>query len=70
LFANRAAIARVKRLLDPHKCQIFDFYVKKNCAPQKVAEKFGVPAAPGYLIKHRMVEALRIEVKRLEKEVT
>ena len=33
-----AAVARVKRRLDPHKYQIFDFNVKKEWAPQKVAE--------------------------------
>ena len=65
-----AAVARVKRRLDPHKYQIFDFYVKRSGRLKKLRRLFGVPVSQVYVIKHRMVEAIRIEVKRLEKEVT
>src|SRR5215212_4777258 len=66
LFA--AALARVKQKLDPAKYQIFDFYVNKEWEAEKVSEKFGVPVAQVYLIKHRVTEMLREEIKRLGRE--
>ena len=48
-----AAIAKVKRRVDPLKYQIFDFYVNKNWPPEKVAERFHVSVDQVYLIKHR-----------------
>ena len=65
-----AAIARVKRQFDPQKYQIFDFYVNKEWPPEKVAARFNVSVGQVYLIKHRMSETIRAEVKRLEKEMT
>jgi RNA polymerase sigma factor (sigma-70 family) len=65
-----AAIARVKRQFDPQKYQIFDFYVNKEWPPEKVASRFNVSVGQVYLIKHRMTETIRAEVKRLEKEMT
>ena len=65
-----AAIAKVKRHLDPQKYQIFDFYVNKNWPPEKVAARFSVSVDQVYLIKHRVTESIRAEVKRLEKEMT
>ena len=65
-----AAIARVKRQFDPQKYQIFDFYVNKEWPPEKVAARFNVSVGQVYLIKHRMTETIRAEVKRLEKEMT
>ena len=65
-----AATAKVKRRLDPEKYQIFDFYVNKEWPPDKVAETFGVSIDQVYLAKHRVIEVIKDEVKRLEKEVT
>jgi RNA polymerase sigma-70 factor (ECF subfamily) len=65
-----AAIARVKQKIDPEKFQIFDFYVKKEWAAEKVAATFGASIDQVYLIKHRVTEMLKEEVKRLEKELT
>jgi len=65
-----AAIVNVKRRLDPGKHQIFDFYVNKDWPPQKVAERFETSVSQVYLIKHRVTEAIREEVARLEKEMT
>src|ERR1017187_378845 len=65
-----AAMNNVKRRGDPQKYQIFDFYVNKDWAPGKVAECFGVSVDQGYQIKHRVMEAIRTEVGRLEKEMT
>jgi RNA polymerase sigma-70 factor (ECF subfamily) len=64
-----AAMAKVKRRLDPQKYQIFDLYVKKEWAPEKVAAAFGVSVDQVYLAKHRTMELIKEEVKRLEKEV-
>jgi RNA polymerase sigma factor, sigma-70 family len=61
----QAAIQRVKRKIDPEKYQIFDLYVNKNWAPEKVATMFQVPVNQVYLAKHRIVEMIRNEVEAL-----
>jgi RNA polymerase sigma-70 factor (ECF subfamily) len=65
-----AAIANVKRKIDPQKYQIFDFYVNKEWPAERVAAQFGVPIAQVYLAKHRVTELIKEEVKRLEREMT
>src|ERR1051325_2975483 len=65
-----AAIAKVKRRLDPQKFQIFDFYVNKEWPPEKVAQAFQISVDQVYLAKHRITEMIRTEVKRLEREMT
>jgi RNA polymerase sigma-70 factor (ECF subfamily) len=61
-----AAIAKVKRRLDPQKYQIFDLYVNKKWAPERVASTFGVTVPQVYLAKHRATELIREEIRRLE----
>jgi RNA polymerase sigma-70 factor (ECF subfamily) len=63
-----AAIVRVKRRLDPEKFQIFDFYVNKEWPPDKVAKAFGISVDQVYLAKHRVLEIIKEEVQRLQKE--
>ena len=65
-----AAVVKVKQRMDPQKYQIFDFYVNKEWAPEKVAKAFGVSVDHVYLAKHRVAEMIRAEVRRLEKETT
>ena len=65
-----AAIAKVKRRLDPQKYQIFDFYVNKEWPPEKVAETFNLTVAQVYLANHRDTEMNMDEEKRLEMKVT
>ena len=65
-----AAVAKVKPGQDPQKWQIFDFYVNKGWPPEKVAGRFGVSVDQVYLIKHRVTETIRAEVKRLERQMT
>ena len=65
-----AAIAKVKRRLDPQKYQIFDFHVNKEWPPEKVAARFNISVDQVYVIKHRVTEAIKAEVARLEKEMT
>jgi RNA polymerase sigma factor (sigma-70 family) len=64
-----AAVTKARRRLDPHQYQIFDFYVNKDWAPEKVAKAFSIPIAQVYLAKHRVTEAIREEVERLRKEM-
>jgi RNA polymerase sigma-70 factor (ECF subfamily) len=63
-----AAMARVKGRLDPQKLQIFDFYVNREWPPEDVARTFNVSVNQVYLVKNRVTELLRVEVRRLEKE--
>ena len=65
-----AAIAKVRRHVDPQKYQLFDFYVNQEWPAEKVAHAFCVPVEHVYLAKHRMTELIKEEVKRLEKEMT
>ena len=65
-----AAMAKVKRRLDPQKFQIFDLYVNKEWTPEKVAATFGISVDQVYLAKHRTTELIREEVERLKKEVS
>jgi RNA polymerase sigma-70 factor (ECF subfamily) len=63
------ALDHVKRRVDPQKYQIFDSCVNKGWPPEKVAEGFGVSVNQVYLAKHRITEALKSEVERLEKHM-
>jgi RNA polymerase sigma factor (sigma-70 family) len=65
LFA--AAIARVKRKVDPKQFQIFDCYVRKEWPAQKVAAELRVNIGRVYLARHRVSAALKKEVKSLER---
>ena len=65
-----AAIANIKRSVDPQKYQIFDLYVKKEWAAEKVAEAFGITVSQVYLAKHRISKMIKEEVNRLTEEVT
>jgi hypothetical protein len=56
--------------MDPQKMQIFDFYVNKEWPPAKIAARFHVSVDQVYQTKHRLTEAIRAEVNRLEKEMT
>ncbi len=62
-----AALAKVKAQVDPHAYQLFDFYVKKEWPADKVAARFGVSVSQVYVAKHRVKEAIKAEVQRLEK---
>jgi RNA polymerase sigma factor (sigma-70 family) len=62
-----AAIARVKRKIDPKQFQIFDCYVRKEWSAQKVAERLRVNVGQVYLARHRVAALLKKEIKTLEK---
>jgi RNA polymerase sigma-70 factor (ECF subfamily) len=65
-----AAVANVKRKLDPQKYQVFDFYVNKGWPPEKVAERFQISVDQVYLAKHRITELIKVEVARLRKKMS
>lgn len=65
-----AALERIKTRLDPQKFQIFDFYVKREWPPEKVAQTFNITVNQVYLVKNRVTDLLRDEVRRLEREAT
>ena len=62
-----AAIARVKKKVDPKQFQIFDCYVRKEWPAQKVAERLRVSVGQVYLARHRVAALLKKEIKTLEK---
>jgi len=62
-----AAIARVKKKVDPKQFQIFDCYVRKEWPAQKVAQRLGVNVGQVYLARHRVGALLKKEIKVLEK---
>ncbi len=62
-----AAIARVKRKIEPKQFQIFDCYVRKQWPVTKVAERLRVSVGQVYLARHRVVSLLKKEVRALER---
>jgi RNA polymerase sigma-70 factor (ECF subfamily) len=62
-----AAIARVKKKVDPKQFQIFDCYVRKEWPAQKVAAELRVSVGQVYLARHRVAALLKKEIKALEK---
>ena len=64
----KAAVANVKRRVDPQNYQLFDFYVNKDWPAAKVAETFNVAVDQVYLAKHRITALLTAEVARLDRE--
>jgi len=62
-----AAIARVKKKIDPKQFQIFDCYVRKEWPAQKVAQRLRVSIGQVYLARHRVSAVLKREIKALEK---
>lgn len=63
-----AAVAAVKRRVEPQNYQLFDFYVNKEWPAAKVASTFNVGVDQVYLAKHRVTEMLKAEVARLERD--
>jgi|SRR5262249_54919384 len=62
-----AAIARVKKKVDPKQFQIFDCYVRKEWPAQKVAEHLRVSMGQVYLARHRISALIKKETKQLER---
>jgi len=65
-----AAIARVKKQIEPKQFQIFDCYVRKEWPAQKVAERLRVNVGQVYLARHRVGGLLKKEIKALKEMET
>jgi RNA polymerase sigma factor (sigma-70 family) len=67
--AFEVALAQVKERVDPQKYEIFDLYVNQGWKPERLAAVFQISIDQVYLIKHRLTDLIREEVKRLENEM-
>lgn len=64
-----AALGKVRRRLNPRHYQAYDCCVNKGWKPERVAKLLGIPVDQVYLAKHRVLEAVKKEVQRLQHEI-
>jgi RNA polymerase sigma factor (sigma-70 family) len=64
-----AAVANVKRRLDPKKYQIYDLQVNRQWPPEKVSARMAVSVEEVTLAKQNITEMIQAEVKRLEEKM-
>ncbi len=63
-----AALARVRETTNPRHFQAFDYCVLKAWPVSKVATTLGMNAAQVYLAKHRVSQAMKRAVRRIEND--
>jgi RNA polymerase sigma factor (sigma-70 family) len=63
------AVSRIKDQVSPDQYQIFDFYVLRQMPVAKVARSLGVNVAQIYLARHRVLKAIKKEVRNLERKL-
>jgi RNA polymerase sigma factor (sigma-70 family) len=63
-----AALARVRAEINPRHFQVFDYCVLKEWPASKVAATLGLNAAQVYLAKHRVAQAMKRAVRRINDE--
>src|SRR5262245_51095635 len=63
-----AAVANIKKQVNPEHYQLFDLYVIQKWPARKIARTLGVSAGQVYVAKHRIGGLLRKEIRQLEKE--
>ena len=63
-----AALAQVRAASNPRHFQIFDYCVLKEWPASKVAATLGLNAAQVYLAKHRIAQAMKRAVRRINDE--
>lgn len=63
-----AALADVRASINPRHFQIFDYCVLKEWPASKVAATLGLNAAQVYLAKHRVAQAMKRAVRRINDE--
>jgi RNA polymerase sigma-70 factor (ECF subfamily) len=61
-----AALARIKRQVQPQHYQIYHLHVVLGQPAREVAHTLGVSAAQIYLAKHRIGGSLKKEIRRLK----
>jgi RNA polymerase sigma factor (sigma-70 family) len=64
-----AAVANVKRRLEPAKYQIYDFCVNKKWPPQRVAAVFGLLVDQVLEAQQEINEMIQAEARRLEQQM-
>ena len=64
-----AALARIRDQVSPEQYQIFDFYELREMPVAKVARALGVNVAQVYLARHRVLAAIKKEVRKLERKM-
>lgn len=62
-----AALARVRKRIDPKQYQIFDCYVVKGWAASRVAAELRVHIGQVYLARHRVSALVRKEIEKIER---
>ena len=63
-----AALTRVRAEINPRHFQVFDYCVLKDWPASKVAATLGLNAAQVYLAKHRVAQAMKRAVRRINDE--
>ena len=63
-----AALARVRATANPRHFQAFDYCVLKEWPVAKVAATLGLNSAQVYLAKHRVAQAMKRAVRRINEE--
>lgn len=63
-----AALARVRAEINPKHFQVFDYCVLKEWPAAKVAATLGLNAAQVYLAKHRVTQAMKRAVRKINDE--
>jgi RNA polymerase sigma factor (sigma-70 family) len=63
-----AALARVRAEINPKHYQVFDYCVLKEWPASKVATTLNLNAAQVYLAKHRVAQAMKRAVRRINDE--
>jgi RNA polymerase sigma factor (sigma-70 family) len=63
-----AALAQVRVAINPRHFQVFDYCVLKEWPASKVAATLGLNAAQVYLAKHRVAQAMKRAVRRINDE--
>lgn len=66
---QNAAIANVKRRIDPKSFQIYDLLVNKKLAPEKVAPVMGSSVEEIKSAKQKIADMIEAEMKRLEEKM-
>ena len=63
-----AALAQVRAAVNPRHFQVFDYCVLKEWPASKVAATLNLNAAQVYLAKHRVAQAMKRAVRRINEE--
>lgn len=63
-----AAVANIKKQVNPEHYQLFDLYVVQQWPVRKITHTLGVNAGQVYLAKHRVSRLLKKEIDQLREE--